>query len=415
MNKKKLCVFPNDPLRAYYEKGEIKEQYFNPRNLFEEIHCISNAPEDIEIEKVQKMAGNAKFFIHCIGKINLKNYKKSITNVIELVRKINPDIIRAYNPYVEGWLATKCSTELNIPILISLHTQYDFRKEKSSMLHLKKYFALKLTEKHIEPYVIQNATKIIVVYDIIKSYVKKFSSKKVETLYNKVNQELFFPKERMECNKDPTILSVGNLSKVKNHQCLIKSMRDINAKLIIVGKGELYSELTSMIKQYNLEKKIRIKKSIPHNEMGELYRNSDVFALAYDPKVESIPMPVMEAMSCGLPVIIPKAPEGFATGLENYAIIAERNSKSFAEKINWILQNKKELEVEPSISTEKIELEHTKEPQKISKRGRPKGSKNKKPKIIPNEKKFQQEWFETNAELKARVAEEMKTMNSQAA
>lgn len=30
----KLCVFPNDPIKAYLEKGEIKERYFNPKNLF---------------------------------------------------------------------------------------------------------------------------------------------------------------------------------------------------------------------------------------------------------------------------------------------------------------------------------------------------------------------------------------------
>ena len=28
----KLCVFPNDPLQAYYDKGEIKERYYNPNN-----------------------------------------------------------------------------------------------------------------------------------------------------------------------------------------------------------------------------------------------------------------------------------------------------------------------------------------------------------------------------------------------
>ena len=92
-----------------------------------------------------------------------------------------------------------------------------------------------------------------------------------------------------------------------------------------------------------------------------------------------------------------------------------KHESTLRSKIETKKENENELEIEPSISTEKIELEPTKEPQKISKRGRPKGSKNKKPKIIPNEKKFQQEWFETNAEFKARVEEEMKTMNSQAA
>ena len=32
---KKLCIFANDPLINYYEKGEIKDGYFNPQNFFE--------------------------------------------------------------------------------------------------------------------------------------------------------------------------------------------------------------------------------------------------------------------------------------------------------------------------------------------------------------------------------------------
>ena len=59
--------------------------------------------------------------------------------------------------------------------------------------------------------------------------------------------------------------------------------------------------------------------------------------------------------------------------------------------------------------TESIESEI----QRVPRRRRPKGSKNKKSKQVLDKKKFQQEWFETNAEFKARVAEEMR--HSQAA
>jgi glycosyltransferase involved in cell wall biosynthesis len=339
----KLCVFPNDPLITYYEKGEIKKGYFNPGNIFEEIHCISNSVEDIEVKKVQKLAGNAKFFIHCIGKINLKNYKKSFSEVVKLVEKINPDILRAYNPYIEGWLAAKCSTELNIPLIVSLHTQYDLRKEKTKKFNLKKYFALKVSEKYIEPYTIQNATKIIVIYDIIKSYVKKFTDKEPETLYNKVDQNLFYPITNKKTNAKPQIISVGNLIEEKNHQCIIEAMKEIDAKLTIIGKGELHEKLMTLIQKQSLEKKIEIISSIPHEKIAEYYKNADIFVLAYNPKIESIPMPVMESMSCGLPVVIPKSPKGFSTGLEKFAITAERNPESFRNKINFILNNNEEL------------------------------------------------------------------------
>ena len=73
----KLCVFPNDPLIAYYNKGEIKERYFNPCNIFDEIHVISFSDEEIEANKVRIMGGSADFIIHAIGKINPINKNKS--------------------------------------------------------------------------------------------------------------------------------------------------------------------------------------------------------------------------------------------------------------------------------------------------------------------------------------------------
>ena len=45
----KLCVFPNDPIIAYFKKGEIKDRYYNPCNLFEELHIKSFIEEYIEI------------------------------------------------------------------------------------------------------------------------------------------------------------------------------------------------------------------------------------------------------------------------------------------------------------------------------------------------------------------------------
>ena len=335
----KLCVFPNDPLQAYYDKGEIKDKYYNPGNFFDEVHFISLTDQDIEPSKIQKIVGVAKIEIHSVGKINIKNRKKCLNEIIELCRKINPDVIRAFNPFVEGWLAANCAQELRKPFFVSLHTQYDYNR-KLSRNKLKKYLVLKYTEKFIEPFVLDTADKIVVVYKIIQPYVTKHSSKNSEVLHNKVDCNRFFNGKPINDLPQPLILSVGNLIPVKNHKILIKSMREIEGNLLIIGNGKLFSELNQLIIKYKIKHKVTIKKSVPNDQIQNYYKSAKIFALAYNTKVESLPIPVIEAMAAGLPVVIPFPEEGFSEGLENTAVFTKNNEKSFTESIQKLLKSK---------------------------------------------------------------------------
>ena len=81
---KKLCVFPNDPIMAYFEKGEIKERYYNPQNFFTEVHIISFTDDDIDETLVQTLVGKAKLKIHSVGKISLANRQKYLESILSV-------------------------------------------------------------------------------------------------------------------------------------------------------------------------------------------------------------------------------------------------------------------------------------------------------------------------------------------
>ena len=336
---KKLCVFPNDPLQAYFDIGELKERYYNPNNFFDEIHFISLTDQDIEVEKIQKIVGTAKAEIHSVGKISIRKRKKHLDSILELVKKINPDVIRAYNPLLEGWFAANCAKELKIPLFVSLHTQYDQNRKIAKKNNLKKFLALKYTEKIIEPFVLKNADRITGVYKIIEPYVKKYTSRKIEILYNKVDCKKFQSGSKIEKLPHPLILSVGNLTALKNHALLINAMQKIDANLLIIGNGEQFSELNNMISKLHLEDKIRIIKSVPHSEIQNYFKSATIFTLAFNPEIESIPMPVMEAMATGLPIVIPYPKKGFSEGLEGIVLFSEMNSIDFSKNIQKILED----------------------------------------------------------------------------
>ena len=219
MNRK-LVVLPNDPLLDYYNKGEIKSRYFNPQNWFEEIHVISLFDHEIEPEKVQKLAGNAVLKIYNFGKVNLSNYKSYEKKIIEKISEINPQIIRSFNPRIQGWLAVKASQKLDIPVVISLHTNYEqqkqFAKEQGNYFQFLKF---KYSSSKLEKFSLQNSNSVICVYEFIVPYAKKMGASDIQVIYNKVDLEKFSTSiEKKKFFNKPTVISVGRLIKQKNRK-----------------------------------------------------------------------------------------------------------------------------------------------------------------------------------------------------
>jgi glycosyltransferase involved in cell wall biosynthesis len=333
----KLCIFPNDPIRTYFEKGEIKPNYFNPNNIFDEIHVISLIENDVDKEKIRTLFGKASFEIHAVGEIGIRDINKDKERILNIVRKIEPSVIRAYNPLTAGWLAAYCSRKLNIPLFVSIHVQYDNLRKQYKFYDVKKYLKLKYSENRIEPQVLKTATKITAVYKIIDMYVNRLSGKHADILYNRIEYDRFANAKKILSFDKPLVISVGRLTKQKHHDIVIHAMKQVNANLLIIGDGELKNELESLVKKLKLDEKVIFKKSIPNSEIQDYYKSAQVFVLAYDTSIEGLPIPVMEAMATGLPVVIPYPPKGISEGLEDVAKFVERNSNAVAKAINELL------------------------------------------------------------------------------
>ena len=344
----KLCVFTNDSILSYYNKGEIKEGYYNPGNYFNEIHVISLFDEEIQEDKVKKLAGKAILKIHKLGKANLSNYKSFEKKVISLVSTINPCLIRAFNPRVQGWLAAKTSLKLKIPLIISLHTNYNQQIDQAKKnQNFFRYLKLKYAASKLEKFSLQNSNAVICVYQFIVPYAKKSGAKNIHVIYNKVNTEKFSPNVKKKFDSDkPTILSVGRLIDQKNHRYLIEAMKDTDARLLIIGDGPNFQVLTKMINKLELSKQIEIIKKIPNEELPSYYTSCDVYSQPME-NLGGIPIPVLEAMACGLPIVMSKHSSEYTEIIDDAVMFVENNPESFSKAFSKIFSNpefKKELE-----------------------------------------------------------------------
>lgn len=336
--KRKLCIFPNDSLKTYFNKGEIKQKYFNPKDYFDEIHIISLFDDEINKNKVKELAGNGILEIHNIGKVNLFNYRRFEKKINKLVEQISPSIIRSYNPLLQGWLATKASKKLKIPLVVSLHTNYEQqRKTIKDERKFFRYFKSKYLLLGIEKFVIRNADAIICVYEFIVPYARKMGARNIHVIYNKVDSEKFSPNcEKQMFFDKPTILSVGRLIDQKNHRLLIEAIKNLDVNLVIIGNGPNYRNLINLIKLLNIEKKVNIIKKILNKKLGGYYVSCDIYA---QPMVNlgGIPIPVLEAMSCGLPVVMSKHETDYSEIVDDAIVFVDNNSKSFETAFTKIL------------------------------------------------------------------------------
>ena len=366
---KKLCVFPNDPLEVYYQKGEIKPRYFNPKNIFDEIHVISLFDSDIEEEKVKMVAGDAIFKIHVVGKVNLLNKNLKKNQIIKLIKQIQPDILRSYNPLLQGWLAAQVKKELDIPLVISLHGDYDrdrryyARKNKD----YKTYLKLLYSRRTLEPNSLKNADEVIIIYNFIRNYAKKMGAKSINLIYNRINLSQFSPeiKPAFKAEK-PVVICVGRLIKEKNQACIIKAVKDLDVTLLIIGNGVEYENLVKLTNELGIKDKVRFETSIPHEKIQEYYAASTLFALPI--KYGGFAIPALEAAASGVPVILPKQEfDPDPDIIKDFALLVDNNPESFREAILKVISDenlRKKMINDGLVITKKISSEIMEEKEK---------------------------------------------------
>ena len=335
----RICIFPNDPMKSYVKKGAIKQRYYNPDNFFDEVHMISFTKNDADPAEIQSVVGDAKLEIHNVGKIDILRKKDDLKNIVNIIKKINPNVIRAYNCRMEGWFAAKSSSKLNIPFFLSLHTEFGYNTNVLRKTDFKKYLGVKYIQTFIEPYVLRQADKITVVYNVLVPYVIKRGGKTPEVLYNKIDLARFASGTKRDDLPTPLVLSVGQLIREKNHQCVIKAMKNLDAHLLIVGGGVDANRLSQLVKDMRLEDKVSFISSISHNKLQDYYKSASVFVSPIGPELKGLPMPVMEAMASGTPVVMTR--QEISDGLEDAVLFCRPTPDDFSSNIKKVLEDQK--------------------------------------------------------------------------
>ena len=243
--------------------------------------------------------------------------------------------------YPDSWAAAKLARKYNVPFFVKVHGTDVNRLEAGTAL----------TARSLE--VTRQAEKVICVSKALKERLNELGvpENKLEVLYNGVDRAIFFARDkelvRRELNIDPNefiVLYVGNLKKDKGLGEVITAFKTVYAatvrsRLIIIGSGAFKQEIEQLITSLNLSEKVQLLGSMPLETIATWMNAASVLCLpSY---MEGVPNVVLEALSCGTPVVATRV--GGIPELDNgdgmVTLVTPRESSELAAALLSISRN----------------------------------------------------------------------------
>ncbi len=272
-------------------------------------------------------------------KIELINLKFSILNSI--FRKIaekfvlfyfinkfgKPDLIHLHS-FSAGRMALWFNNKFKIPFMVTEHSSSFFRNKypRKQLILAKQIFSNSSLNTAVSP-------------ELCKLLEKRFNS---HFMYipNFIDTGFF---RNNSTTKEYTYISIGSLDENKNHIFLVKAfhknfIKNNSLTLIIVGDGGKLKQLQGYIDQHKLNKNVFLFGKANRNKIKELLNSSSYYV--HSSKYETFGISIIEAMSCGLPVVSTKCfgPEHIINN--KTGILSEHNIEDFSIALNEILKNK---------------------------------------------------------------------------
>ena len=147
----------------------------------------------------------------------------------------------------------------------------------------------------------RKADYIQAISNFLADRAKKLGAKcPIQVVPNGVNQITDY-RFKIKDNKEKTIITVSRLEKKNGVDILIHAIKELQAKLLIVGGGSMESELKKIAKDLGVEDKIEFIGNIPQEDVNGYLEKTDIFVRPS--RSEGLGSAFLEAMAFGLPVI----------------------------------------------------------------------------------------------------------------
>lgn len=226
-----------------------------------------------------------------------------------IARKDRCRLIHAHFVIPTGLIAVLVGCCLKIPVIIQAHGS-----DMTKYARLNRWMAWLTTfaakQAHHLIVVSQELSRILVQELAVPTHKITVRSCGIDTMHfrsiprDQAREHIKLPEEAF------IVLFVGSLITRKGVDILLAAFaglveHDPTATLIVVGEGPLRQELEAQTHDLGIEKVVHFVGPKSNEELPIWYSSADIFVL---PSLrEGVPLVLLEALSCGLPVIVSRA------------------------------------------------------------------------------------------------------------
>jgi len=322
-----LLVILADRLSELSRKGELIERYYNPGDLFRDVHILCTNEDRPEGESLRKTVGSANLTLHNIPSPpfwktlgwNPLLISGWIDSAVSVIRKIKPDLIRTHNNFLEGYLARKARDVLHIPYIISLHGVWDRDCLLKRSDRMRRAF-----RKRLERLSLEKADAVIAVYSPIVRYAREYGAKNVHLIYNAIDGGRLRRKENYDLSSPPGLVTINRQVAEKNPEQIVRAIRDLECRYTLIGDGPLNGFLRDLARQEGVESRTEFISSVPNEKLCAAMADYDCLVTHCD--YLGISKAVIEAACAGLPIITNTPPQESAADFEGDWLLKCENS-----------------------------------------------------------------------------------------
>jgi glycosyltransferase involved in cell wall biosynthesis len=198
---------------------------------------------------------------------------------------------------------------------------------------------------------IDHARLVVTVSDYNKQFLTErvgAAQNKVQRVYNGIDLQRFAPNGGPPGGKF-TMISVARFVEKKGHRVLVEACRllyerGLSFECWLIGKGKLRSDIQAQIKSLNLGGYVSLLGAHTQLEVLERYQHAHLCVLpcliATDGNREGLPVSIVEALACGLPVVstpLTGIPEVVRDGY-NGLLVAPGDAEALANALERIMR-----------------------------------------------------------------------------